>query len=419
VPRGSTAMSQGAIMAAGTASQRAAGVADSPDQLFADIMAKAEGGTDPALARAVADAAGPTVDWLASAHGVPVAFDPKWQARSGHSIARLHGPPTGTGDELIGALSAAAERAGALLVTGARVVALYADAQGRALGVLVERPGGTREAIGCHALVLATCGFGGNPALIAEHIPAMARARYFGHEGNDGWGILAGAALGAATADMTAYQGLGMLAEPHGVVVHLVALFQGGILINTHGQRFEDELADVSGQGARILAQPGGVAWVVFNTAAHQAGQETHEMRALADLGAIKRAEDATGLAALIGAPVGALADTLTRTNRVIGGAAGCEFGRTFGPVEPLTPPFFAVKVSGALFHTQGGLVVDGTARVLRADGTPLPNLFAAGGTARSISGRGPTGYLPGAGLGMAVTLGRLAGHAASALAQR
>jgi fumarate reductase flavoprotein subunit len=47
------------------------------------------------------------------------------------------------------------------------------------------------------------------------------------------------------------------------------------------------------------------------------------------------------------------------------------------------------VKVTGALFHTQGGLVVDTAARVLRADGTPVPNLYAGGGTAAGLSGHG------------------------------
>jgi fumarate reductase flavoprotein subunit len=79
-------------------------------------------------------------------------------------------------------------------------------------------------------------------------------------------------------------------------------------------------------------------------------------------------------------------------------------------------PGFRAIKVTGALFHTQGGLVVDATARVVRRDGQVLPNLFAGGGAARSIGGPGGSGYLPGAGLCMAVTLGRLAGRGAAAV---
>jgi fumarate reductase flavoprotein subunit len=74
------------------------------------------------------------------------------------------------------------------------------------------------------------------------------------------------------------------------------------------------------------------------------------------------------------------------------------------------------VKVTGALFHTQGGLVVDEQARVLDAKGQPLPNLFAGGGAARGISGAHVWGYLSGNGLLSAVALGRIAGRNAAAL---
>lgn len=72
------------------------------------------------------------------------------------------------------------------------------------------------------------------------------------------------------------------------------------------------------------------------------------------------------------------------------------------------------MRVTGALFHTQGGLVVDTAARVQRADGTPVPNLYAGGGTAAGLSGHGPGGYFSGNGLLTALGYGMLAGrHAA------
>jgi fumarate reductase flavoprotein subunit len=91
-------------------------------------------------------------------------------------------------------------------------------------------------------------------------------------------------------------------------------------------------------------------------------------------------------------------------------------FGRAFANVPQLQPPFHAVRVTGALFHTQGGLMVDSSARVLRADGGPFPNLFAAGGAACGVSGPTAAGYLSGNGLLTAVALGRLAGEAAARL---
>jgi len=90
------------------------------------------------------------------------------------------------------------------------------------------------------------------------------------------------------------------------------------------------------------------------------------------------------------------------------------SFGRDFTKGKVLEPPYRAVKVSGALFHTQGGLVVDKDARVRRTDGSLLPNLFAAGGAARGISGPGNSGYLAGNGLLAATVLGRLSGRAAA-----
>jgi fumarate reductase flavoprotein subunit len=98
--------------------------------------------------------------------------------------------------------------------------------------------------------------------------------------------------------------------------------------------------------------------------------------------------------------------------------AAADRFGRDFAGLAPLQPPFCAVRVTGALFHTQGGLQIDRQARVIRADGSPLPNLFAGGGAARSISGARVTGYLPAVGLSMAITLGAIAGDAAAASLQ-
>ncbi|MFY7962968.1 MAG: hypothetical protein ACOVVK_23040, partial [Elsteraceae bacterium] len=57
------------------------------------------------------------------------------------------------------------------------------------------------------------------------------------------------------------------------------------------------------------------------------------------------------------------------------------------------------------------------SARALRADGSPLPNLFAGGGAACGVSGPAVDGYLSGNGLLTAVALGKIAGAAAATLA--
>ena len=70
------------------------------------------------------------------------------------------------------------------------------------------------------------------------------------------------------------------------------------------------------------------------------------------------------------------------------------------------------MRVTGALFHTQGGLRVNDRAQVLRPDGSAFANLYAGGGAACGVSGLGDSGYLSGNGLLAAVVLGRIAGRA-------
>jgi fumarate reductase flavoprotein subunit len=410
-PWGSTSMSLGAICAVGSRSQRENGVDDHADAFVADVMAKTEGEADSALAKRIGQCSGPTIDWLTSSHGVPLTVDFKWTGL-GHSKPRLHLPPGRTGEELLSLLSNACARAGVEIMTEADVIAVYADHDDRVLGVRIRRPGGVIEDLGCDTLILATCGYGGNHDMVARHIPGMAGARYFGHEGNRGDGILWGQALGAAVRDMSAYQGLGTLAEPQQIVVPHPLMIDGGFLVNIEGRRFTHELANISGMCVPVLAQPQGLAWVIFDERRHRECLEhSFDQRQLAEVGAIRQGDSWDALERACGLPEGSLAkeNAEIEAARSLGGED--RFGRRFeATATPLQAPFCAVRVTGAIFHTQGGLHIDGDARVLREDGTPLPNLYAGGGAARSISGSRVTGYLPGIGLSMAVTLGALAG---------
>lgn len=409
LPRGSTSMSLGALCAVGTRDQARHGVADTADIFVADVMAKTGNQADAELARAVAQLSGEAVDWLAERHGIVFELDTGWAPAFGHSVMRMHVGPGRSGTDLMDHLLAACDRAGIAILTDACLTALFADGR-RVAGVRYVRPDGTTEDIGCDALILATCGFGGNPDMIARHIPDMATARYFGWEGNRGAGIRLGAALGGALADMDAYQGLGLLAEPAGIDLNPRFLIEGGIQVNRHGHRFSHELLDVSGQGARVIAQPGGVAWVIYDERIHRSCFDLPQYVALRAAGGVISADTLDDLAARAGIDAAGLGQTFAD----IRPGVPDRWGRTFA-TPMLQAPFHAVKVAGALFHTQGGLAVDGQARVLDAAGVPLPNLFAGGGAARGISGRGPSGYLPGAGLCTAIALGFAAGRSAGA----
>jgi len=414
VPRGSTAMSQGLICAAGTNAQRAAGVDDDADRFFADIMTKTRGQTDARLARTIAEHAGPCLDWLADAHGLPHALDVRFRAAYGHSVARVHGWEGHGGEDLLNFLHARLQAVGVDVLFRARLTDIIADEDGTVQGVVVSRPDGTTEKIMCGALVLATCGFAASKEMVAEHMPDAARALHNGHEGNDGLGMRLGAQLGGALADMGAYQGYGMLTDPQGVTVPPGFLVEGGILTDIAGHRFINETDDIAGLMIPVVGLPGGTAWVIYDSGIESRCAYIPETQALMALNAARSGASAAELAVRIGADPAVLEATLSAAHAAAQAGVADPVGRSWGADKPPSGALMALRVRGALYHTQGGLQIDASARVLRADGTPLPNLFAGGGAARGVSGPSYWGYLPAMGLCSAVTLGMIAGRAAA-----
>ena len=401
---GSTALSSGFVPAPCTQAQEAQGITDSVEAFAADIQAKAHGQAAPHLVQAYAQHIGPAMDALAVHHGLP------WQILDnflypGHSAHRMHAVPEKTGAGLMSRLQAAADAAGVVVLTQAQVTELWSDEGQRIHGVGYMRPNGQMERIRCDAVLLACNGFGGAAAMVQELLPDMAEATYAGHVGNDGSAIAWGQQLGARLADLGAYQGHGSWAIPQGALISWALMMEGGVQINAQGQRFHDETQGYSEAAVHVLAQPGGVAWNVFDDTLLAFAQDFPDFVSAQSAGAVQHAADANALAQLIGCSPEALHATLNSVQSGTDAVTGRSFKRA------LHAPFHAIKVTGALFHTQGGLDIDAQARVLRQDGTPLPNLLAAGGAARGVSGQAVWGYLSGNGLLSAIAGGHMAAH--------
>ena len=408
-PSGSTALSSGFIPAPGTRVQRERGVEDSPERFAADIQAKAHGRAAPALVRAYTEAIGPALDALQARHGL------QWTLLDGflypgHGVHRMHSLPQKTGAALMAALQAAAEAAGIPVLTQALAETLWLDDADRVIGVGVCRPDGREERIACEALLLACNGFGGNTAMVRELLPEMAEATFGGHVGNDGSAILWGRALGARLRDLGGYQGHGSWVTPQGALMSWAVMMEGGVQLNREGRRFHDETQGYSEAAVKVLAQPGGVAWNVFDAPLLALAREFPDFREAEAAGALRRCDTVAQLAACIGCDAAALQATLDALHRIDPPPDGRVFQRA------LAAPYFAVKVTGALFHTQGGLDVAPDMRVLRADGSAMPNLLAAGGAAGGVSGDAVWGYLSGNGLLSAVAGGAIAARTAAAL---
>ena len=414
-PLGTTAMSTGLIPGANTRLQRAAGIEDTPEIFANDIINKTKGETDPEIATSLAIESSKTIEWLIDNYQIPLSLVDSF-LYPGHTVMRMHGTPNRTGSELMGALCRAAERAGIDVLTNALVTDLYSDSNNKILGVKVLRTDGQTEEIGCDALILACCGFAGNPEMVEEYMPEIKEAEFFGHPGNKGDAIKWGKSLGADLADIGSYQGHGGLAAGRGVPILWPMIMEGGFQVNINGERFSDESLGYSEQAVKVVSQPKKIAWNIFDERLHELMKEFEDYNNAIEAKAIIKADNAAELSALTGINKESLDKTIKEVEEMVEGKRKDSFGRDFTIKPKLESPYYTVKVTGALFHTQGGLVVNEDAQVMDKNKVPLPNLFAGGGSARGISGPSDWGYIAGNGLLTATTFGRLAGLSAANL---
>ena len=392
---GSSALSSGFIPAAETRLQKSLGIEDSHQLLIDDVMNKAHGQAPLHLLKAYVLAATHAIDELEKM-GLPFEIVDGF-LYPGHTVRRMHTMPEKTGATFMTRLAQVANDLGADFLGQSLVCELWVNSEDRVLGVGYQRPDGAIEHLACHELLLACNGFGGNTEMVKELLPEMANAVFAGHQGNDGTAILWGRQLGLQMGDLDAYQGHGSWVTPQGALMTWAFIMEGGVQVNALGQRFNDETGGYSEAAVHVLSQPGSVAWNIFDAPLLELLRSFPDYRDAEAAGALRTAKDVAGLAAIVGCEETALQATL---NEVRAGHTD-SMGRTF--FRSLQAPYHAIKVTGALFHTQGGLEVDAHCRVMKTNGQVLTNLYAAGGAARGVSGRGADGYLAGNGLLSAV----------------
>lgn len=409
-----TSMSTAMIPGVGTRWQRDAGIEDSPDTFVDDVARKTHGQGDARLARALAEVSAELVEWLADDQHLPLelATDIHYP---GHTVDRCHTIEGRHGTILLDHLLARVKDSERIdLLVPAKLVDVLLDSAGAVRAAVIEAPDGSREEIETPAVLLATNGYGADRALIEEHCPDIAAAHYHGSETSRGDALRIGERLGAQSAFLDAYQGHGALAQRTTTLVGWATIMHGGIMLDTTGRRFGDESTGYSEYGPQLAARPDATGWLVFDQRVHDLCLPFTDFRQTVDGGALVWADDAATLAEATGLPADAVTEELAVTEAVARGSATDRLGRTSFEA-PLQPPYAAVKVMPALFHTQGGLVVDGNARVLTSADEPIPGLYASGGAAAGISGHGAAGYLAGNGLLPALGLAYLAANALAA----
>ena len=361
--------------------------------------------------------------------------------------ARLFGERMAAiGQSLAARLRLAMRESGIPLWLDSPMAELLTDADGAVTGASVER-GGENQRIGARlGVILASGGFDHDLAWRKELLPEVDQDWSFGNPAAMGDGIRAAQKLGAATELLDEAWWFPAIQWPDGRMQFMLneRMMPAQFIVNGEGKRFINEAAPYMDFGhAMIDGQKSGVThipcWLItdhrsFNRyvvgghlpipkipgAPVPTGRKVPS--AWLESGVVKAATSWDEMAAKIGVPVDQLAETASRFNELAYKGHDDDFNRGDSVYDnyygdptlpnpnlcPLgDPPYYAFRIVLGDLGTSGGLRTDEYARVLRADATVVPGLYAVGNTAAPVMGRSYAGA--GATIGPAMTFGFVA----------
>jgi fumarate reductase flavoprotein subunit len=427
---GSSRLSGGLIMGAGTRYQKALGIDDGPEAMFHDYMQLNGWNVDAGVVHRFTELAGPTVEWLGD---LGVEYYDTMVFGGEERVPRVH-VPIGRGQAVVDVLARHCRDSEVDVALGQRIDHLLTEA-GAVVGVAVGE-----DAITAGAVVIATGGFGNSPDKLAEHFPSAALtgwAWYIGADGSRGDAFDLGAQVGA---QVTGHDhGLRLL---HAGFDQIYEAYLPGwlVLVNSDGRRFVDETAPY-GILDSMTREHGDRVYAVFDRAALEkataAGvarykhaipgsskrQSPHWNADIVDQmvadGRVTSRASVSELADALGVPAANLEGTVAHYNADVAESHDREYLKDATFLESIaSPPFYGAELRPAtVASTACGLRIDPDAGVRGHDGAPIGGLFAAGECTGGVVGAQYVGS--GNNYANCVVFGRVAGASAAAFASR
>jgi len=264
---------------------------------------------------------------------------------------------------------------------------------------------------------ISTGGFIYNRPMIHHYAPHHDSISPMGNPGDDGSGIRLGQTAGGAVQRLGHMSSWRFLNPPSAWV--------RGMIVNRDARRFVDETLYGASVGHELNENQGGVGYLIFDKEiSRQAWIELFTVRMLGyqrypgilSMLTKKRSPTIEGLARKIGLDPSALRAAVEAYNRGGAGVDRDPFGKDQKEIHPLVEgPFHAIDISASntvlpmMGMTLGGLTVnEETGQVLRADGSGIANLYAAG---RAAIGICSNVYMSGLSVADCIFSGRRVGH--------
>jgi len=418
--------SSGQISAAGTRLQKEHGIEDSPDAHFEDAQKVANNQIDPVVLRLFVDHAAETIDWLMDigfepARGTPVAGE----AHEAYDTRRyLWGD-----NKALSILDVLRPLHGKMVTDGKidlrlqhRLIGLITDDDGAVTGVTVDTPHGEQTFEG-NNVVLACGGYAAGPDLwndLNPEIPLCSHCNPY----SKGDGIVAARALGAQIDGKEKFlcTFAGWLEDPNdptsGDFLALSPKVRNvwEIFVDVNGKRFmKEDHQSIDYRERNLLKQPGMRMNVVFDEGIRQNASpitlldpETFKEKLGSHPNFVK-ADTLDDLAAELEVPANNLKRTVEDYNLAVDSKTDKDFDKFFLIRKIEKPPYYGIKAMGITVLSPSGLAVDDQLRVLKADGSAIPNVYAAG----EILGFGRTSgnaFVGGLSLTPALAFGKILG---------
>ena len=388
------------------------GYFDSVELMELDTLIGGKGKNNPELVKTLAENSAAAIEWLASI-GAEVK---NVGAFGGASVKRIHRPVnadgkvTAVGAYIVPILEKNLQDRNVqfLFDTTANEIIMK---DGKAVGIKATGKDGHKVTINVKSVVIATGGFGANAEMVEKYKPELKGFATTNAEGAQGQGIDMATAVGAATVDMDQIQIHPTVHIEEDGNAHLITeglRGDGAILVNAEGKRFYDEVSTRDKVSAAIIAQPEKSAWLVVD--------QSMVDKSAVIAGYIKSGYTVTGatyeeLAKAMGVDEATFVSTMNTWNQAVEAKSDAEFNRT-SFANPLTAaPYYAIKITPAVHHTMGGIVINPKAEVLNEKGEVISGLFAAGEVTGGVHGANRLG---GNAVADFVVFGRISGQSAA-----
>jgi len=418
----------GTIVGCGSAIQKAAGVTDSPDQYYAELVGTGGASRFPAaLARQVADRSGAAVDWLAQ-QGIQWApycpiLDGQGTAPRMFAVAY----PLDS-SSYPGVLAKNATAKGVTFMFNTPVTGLYRDTVNGVVGVKAQSAGKTINVKANRGVVIAAGDAANNKALqqqfgasLADWFNTLPTLVSRWNSGDTGDGLTVAMAVGAAPMclDQTAataptfstimgnstsgpdisYGYSPGSTNPNAKLPayqYSLGITAYSIFVNNAGNRYTNEQGSTT--GADTYAQPNHQVFMIWdntpvglNVVAHVSGGHNFIKDWIAE-GDTTQANTLSDLATALGINPTGLASTVAKWNGYVAAKSDPDFKRTTFATPITTAPFYALKpVQYSVGSTVNGTLNVNlqTLQVLDEAGNVIPRLYAGGdcGKAGNIGG--------------------------------